>query len=215
MGLTEPTTRMYLNIGFGKIRKKCDPTDPKAVERSLESGEKVYAREYKDLSGVLENIAFKTHAEYGNSWLVYLNDGDDKFVLQIKENDRYGGDFLRRVPNLHKGLWYKFTPYDFTPEGTEKRKKGLSIRDKNDNHVESAYQVFTKDADGKTVVENINGFPNYEGKWGEDKDEQEIYFKRVTKFLRSRAQQYITEAAFGEIPAEQVFDVPKDDDLPF
>jgi hypothetical protein len=218
MGLTESTKKTYLSIAIGKIRKKSDDKDDKAVMRELKDKSKVYERVYQNISGKLDSIVMREHEEYGKSWVLTIVDGDDTFAVQVSEDSRYGNDLLKKIPNLHKGSIYKFTPYDFERNG--KHKVGLAIEDRSGKKIESYYQKFTGNDQEGWKVENLNGFPEFTGDKN-DKDDLKIYFTTVTKFLRLNAQKAL-QLSFLEPappvetpPVDEQAPFPKDDDLPF
>jgi hypothetical protein len=219
MGLGESTKRNYLTIGYGRIRKKCGSSDPKAIERKTKKGDTIYAIEYNFIDGTLENIIFKDDPEYGKSWTLQITDGEVHYAVQIPEASRYATDLLKKVPNLHKGLIYKFTPYDFEDLNAKKRRIGLSIKTPNDKKIDSYYQKFTE-KDGKNICENLHGFPEFKGN-SKDSDELKIYFMQVIKFLRTKALEYISteflnQSIVDDIPPEEPeVTAPDDGDLPF
>lgn len=221
MGLQEPSNKMYLSVGFGKIRKKCEPSHPKAVERETQSGAKTYALEYNSLSGILTGITFRESEEYGNSWTLLVDDGEEHFALQVREQSREGDALLKRIPNLHKGEWYRIAPYKFTPEGADKEKIGISIKTKDDKSIDDYYHVFTpkeNEAEGFNV-KTMNGFPEYEGPRN-DKEEFKIYLTRARKFMRGLALSYLKSQGFETVvedvrQASEVTDVEKSTNLPF
>uniref|UniRef100_A0A6M3LYG3 Uncharacterized protein n=1 Tax=viral metagenome TaxID=1070528 RepID=A0A6M3LYG3_9ZZZZ len=219
MGLNKSGQRTYVTIGFGKIRQKCKPDHPETVERKLQSGDPTYAIEYNSIDGILDNIYFKDDPKYGRSWNLLITSGNENFSVQVKEQTRYANDLLKCIPNLHKGKFYTFTPYDFEQNG--KKKKGLSIKDEADERVENYYQKFTQLEGGKWQIENLHGYPSYEGD-SKDKDELQIYFTRVLKFLRNEAlqilQQKESETISENEPTTEDIPLPNEDhqdDLPF
>jgi hypothetical protein len=217
MGLQEVSHKQYLSVGFGRIRKKCNPDDPKAIERMTQKGEKTYAIEYKSIEGVLEDITFRDDPQYGKSWSIHIRDIDQVFCVQIPEQSRYATDLLKKIPNLHRGMKYKFTPYDY--EKNRKRKVGLAI-DSTTGKIESFYQKFTGNEAEGWKVENLHEYPTYDGD-PKDEDELKIYFTRTTKFLRIKAFAYLESHEFTVIPTEEISpEVEKekesdDDGLPF
>lgn len=224
MGLQEPSNKIYVNVAFGKIRKKCEPSHPKAVERETQSGEKTYALEYNSLSGILSGISFKEGTEhkgkkFNNSWILFIDDQDEHFALQVNEQSRFGDSLLKRIPNMRKGEWYKIAPYQFTPQGEEKEKVGLSIKTRDDKPVDDFYHQFIPKEGGEGfTVKPLNGFPEYDGPKN-DKEEFKIYLTRARKFMRGLAMGYIKSAGF-ETPVEDVRPPAgeleeKADDLPF
>jgi hypothetical protein len=206
MGLNEGSNRIYVNFSYGMVRKKCDPSHPKAVPRELKDRTVIHEQVWRSLTGILEDVLFKTHDEYGNSWNINLKDDNEEFSAQVQENSRYGADFLRKLPNLRHGQIYTFLPYDFEHNG--KRNVGLSITDQEGNKIPSYYQEFSEDKN--VPPKNLHGFPTYDGDWS-DKDETKIYFTRVTKFLRLEAQKYL-EKDFRTAPPVSIED---EDRMPF
>jgi len=219
--LGETTNRSYLSVGFGRIRKRAKKGDEKAVERTLKDGEKTYAIEYKFISGKLMGVSFRDDPQYGKSWTLFIEDGEN-YAVQFSENSRYGSELLKILPNLHKGEVYKITPYDFTDDVTLKRKIGLSIKDSNDTRIDSYYQKFTETEKGWNV-ENLHGYPEFNGD-SKDRDELKIYFIQVTKFLREKTLVFLedkfpsSEIVTAESITEDFDGVPEqpgEDDLPF
>lgn len=193
MGLHEASNIQYLSIGYGRIRRRCDKDDPKAVERKSKDGTPSYAIEYKDIDGMLVDITFRDDPEYGKSWTIHVEDSGQVYAIQVSEQSRTGSDLLKKIPNLRRGQFYKFKPYDH--EKNRKRKTGISIECGGEK-VQSYYQKFTGSETDGWSVENINGFPEYTGDWG-DEDEVKIYFTRVTKFLRVRALEFLKSNGFS------------------
>jgi len=218
MGLTEKSDRIYLRISHGSIRKTVKEGTPKAVSRENKEGIIVWELVWRDLSGTLGNIAFRDHEEYGKQWTLLIDDGDERFALQINENTRYGIDLLKKIPNLWKGMEIKVMPYDFKDEN-DSVKCGVSIKC-GDVKIGSFYQEWNDDGKGKQIVKNLHNYPEYEGKWT-DKDEVKVYFIQLAKFLRSVALGYIKHGfleARRDIPTsttEEVDYVPEKDGLPF
>jgi hypothetical protein len=214
MALEKPSNRTYLKVVFGSLRVKATKDTPEAVARELKDKSVIYETVYRSLAGVLEDVKFQSHDEYGNSWTLHMKDGEQLYAIQIQENSRYGGDFLKKLPNLRKGGVYKITPYEFERDG--KKRAGLSIFDDGDQKVESFYQKFEgNDADGWKVT-NLHGFPDFEGS-SKDKDDLKIYFTRVIKFLRTKAQEHLHNAFFdAPMTKEEPIEAGgAEDDLPF
>ena len=208
MGLHEGENKKYLNISLGKIRQKSNKDDEKAVVRENAQGNEVWERVYYSVTGILKNLTFYEHDEFGKSWTIHLEDGDDNFAIQVKEDSKYCIDLLKKIPNMNLGEMYRFTPYDFEKLG--KRKAGMSINkfsgDGKEEKISSYYQEFTKKQNGAWDVKNIHQFPNFEGD-SKDKDEIKVYYIKVAKFLRNQTKLWL------ENKTETHND--NDDDLPF
>lgn len=221
MGLHQRSDKIFLKISLGKIRKKVDAGTLKAVPRELEDGTTIHELLWNGIDGVLSGLLMREHKEYGKSWSILLDDDKDHYSIQMQENSRYGMDLLRKLPNLHKGHVYSFTPYDFEVDGA--RKSGLSIKTDTGDKVQSFYQTFETGKEGETIVKNINGFPDFTGD-RKDKDDWKIYFAQVTKILRLKAIDYLKQDFEIDVVAESVTPAPSEEraildaegsDLPF
>ena len=209
MALGETTNRIYLSVGFGRLRKKAEKGDVGAIERTSKDGTKLYAVEYKYVTGNLENVLFRDDEKYGKSWILQMKDGDEHYGIQFSENSRYASDLLKRIPNMHRNQQYTIMPYDFEADG--KRKVGLSIKNMAGEKVESYYEKFTKTPEGGTW-EYLYGFPAFP-KGEKNKDRIKIYFMELMIFLRERALKHIGENFKKELEPEIQHDNP--DDLPW
>jgi len=220
------SNRIYMNIAFGRVREKCSKDHAEAVERTTKGGDKTYAIEYKNTGGVLDEVVFRDDEKYGKQWILHLNDVGEWYALQLKEDSRFGVEFLKKLPNMRKGEYYVFTPYDFEKGGD--RKVGLKIATRENKRVENYYEKYTDLGDGKWKVEQLHGYPRYvkadgtDGDW-KDRDELKIYFMRSGKFLREKAFAFIQSPAFlgtakpVEAPEAEI-ERPSpvlEDDLPF
>jgi len=211
MGLTRRSNRQYFDVSLGAIRRRVSEDTPDAVKRKKSDDSVVWELVFKDMEGILEDILFKTHPEYGNSWVLHIKDGNDEFGLQVHEDSAYGRDLLKKIPNLRQGGVYRFTPYDY--ERNKKRKTGIFINTQGDERVDSYYQRFEGSNEDGWTVTNLNGYPEYTGAKN-DKDEFKIYCLQATKFLRTRAQEHI-KTTFHEALPEQGDDAIPVDDNPF
>jgi hypothetical protein len=189
LGSNTGTARIFLTVGFGKIRQKTletkqkvDANTPNAVMRELSNGAESWALEHDFISGVIENISYKEDKQYGNSFEVVIRDVTDLYQLSFSEDSRFCADFLKKLPNVNLSNELKITAYDFTnQEG--KHVAGISI-EQSGNKITSFYDKKHEDK-GKVSWELLHGFPKSEGVNFKDKDETKIYFIQVKKFLRS------------------------------
>lgn len=218
--LGQRTQRIFLGISYGKIRQGCKPTDAGAVERKTKDGSSTWAIEYDFIQGQLVDLYFKHHEEYGNSYVLCIDDDNSHYSVQVNEDSKFGSQLMKAIPNLKQGQFYRFTPYDYMKDGKTKRglniAKLMSMRDESDgDRVENFYQNFTQGPDGSWASENKNGLPTFTGK-KDDKDEWKIYSIQATKFLREQAQEYL-KGQFKRV--ENAAADAKDDgapnDLPF
>ncbi len=241
MGLEKQEQKTYLTISRGKLRKKCSPETPGAVEWVDKDKNKHYELVYNRLTGVLEDVRFKDDAKFGKQWSFIVRDGQDLFAVQMVEGSRAGLDLLKKLPNLTQGETYRFTPWQSEENG--KVKGGLAIvRVADDEKIGSYYQEFTEEGSGNWKVTNLHGFPEPEGDIKKyDTDDWKIYFTKLAKFLRLNAFEYL-KGGFksgdillgapqsGNSPVEtknapvdstqpdgipEDVPIPSDDDLPF
>jgi len=100
MALREGGTGIFLGIYDGKICQKCSSDDEGAKERIDKTGKVVYEKFYYSVYGKLINISIRSHAEYGDSWILHLRDEGKDYFLQIPYSSRQADGFLRRLPNV-------------------------------------------------------------------------------------------------------------------
>jgi hypothetical protein len=209
MSLGEKSNKIYLKASYGAIRRTSTKDDPQAKVRQNKDGENIYERVYNFVDGVLEDVTFYEHEDFGNSWTIYLTDGEEHYAIQVQEASRYGMDFLKKLPNLVKGERYKFIAYDFEKSG--QRRVGISVEEmKTADKIKSYYQDIQKDGD-KFIVKNLHDFPEFDGNW-KDKDDCKIYFTRLAKFLRTRSLAFINSWRTEE-KIKSVID--EDSEIPF
>jgi len=176
MPLGQSENRTYLQISYGKLRRKSNSEDSEAVERENRQGDLVWERVYNFVEGQITNIYYKENDEYGNSFDVTIDDGKDKFSVVFKENSRYCQDFLSKLPNVELQNWVKITPYDFVPKDSDKNRQGITLWQ---NNIKLLNYFVVKEDDKYTY--NYE-YPGSDGKMG--KDEFQIYLIKVKKFLR-------------------------------
>lgn len=205
----------YYSVIDGTFRVQVPASDPNAIERHWEtkdgkSGVK-HEKHVKALFGIIENIAI-VDTDFGKNLNIYLDDDENGHtpVISLNVDSRWGGDLLKRLPNLEKGKEYRFMPFAFTPEDSDKEKKGISVTSRDD---EGKFTVKVDNFffDGE---KSINGFPEPDE---EDKQDWAFFYKKVTKFLVKYAEENVLPK-FAVEPA-QAPDYPEEDikpeDVPF
>lgn len=122
----------YLVIANGAIwDKKADSTNVnyKEEEWTNTDGDKKVRKgaRYNTLSGIVTNVYFKTHEQYGEALYVTLEDEGESFILNIKTNTANSQHMMKAlmVADLNKELL--IDPYDFEPKG-QKRRRGISFK---------------------------------------------------------------------------------------
>ena len=109
------------------------------------------------------------------------------YILDLISRDQDGSysamaeSLIATLPNLKKGVVYKITPYNFTPEGRDRAVKGISFK-VGAEKVEKLKQarVF-KNGDkleGEIPAE-IWTFNEVKEKWNKDDDEKVLFLKKI------------------------------------
>ncbi len=176
MPLGKSENRTYLQISYGKLRQKSTSDNPEAVERENRQGDKVWELVFNFIEGQITGIYYKESDEYGNSFDVTIDDGEEKYGVSFKENSRYCQDFLSRLPNVDLSKWVKIAPYDFIPKDSEKNKQGITLW-QNDEKLQN---YFVAKEDDKFIYSH--DFPESDGTLS--KDDFMIYLIKVKGFLR-------------------------------
>ncbi len=125
MPLGTQEQKIFLQIAYGKLRMKAKEGDAKAVWREFE-GKGSWAVEYSWIEGQIKKIYYKESKEYGNSYEVTIDDGENLYNVSFKENSRYCQDFLVKLPNIDLSQPVKITPYDMRSEDGKER-RGTSV----------------------------------------------------------------------------------------
>jgi hypothetical protein len=175
MGLGNNNNAIFLNIADGKIIRRFQNATKDSVERTLtkgpNAGKVVHEEHYSFVEGMIVDIQTKD-SDYGKSWLVTIQDGNEKFVLQMDYSGGYSSAFLKALPNVDLSQKVKLSP-KMTMEG-DKKKTTLFINQGGT----AAKHYFTKD--------NPNGLPQMvqkkvKGKLTWDDSDMMEFFERMVK----------------------------------
>ena len=191
MGLIKNDTKTFASIVGGKIKVKCDKSNPEAIERilKLQDGKEgvKYELSYDSLEGMITGISF-AEGQFGKQLLVTI----DGIILAMSMKSNYADDMMKKLPNIDLTKSAKFSPYNFTGDDG-KTKKGISIM-QNDAKIAGAfYDVELK--------ENLLGFPKLPAaskKW--ESDDWAVWFINVNKFL----QKYTEENIIPKVPTDLI-----------
>jgi hypothetical protein len=222
LGSNIGTPKIYLTVGFGRIRQKTlenkqkvDTNTPGAIKRVLQSGTESWALEYDFVSGVIKSIFYKEDIQYGNSFEVVIEDIVDTYQVSFSEDSRFWIDFMKKLPNIDLNKEVKITTYDFTDK-QNKHRAGISV-EQDGTKIKSYYEIQQEDK----TWELLHGFPSGEGIDFKDKDETKMYFIKVKKFLRNEFISKFKDKVFGTIQLENFPDTDLElppsekNDLPF
>lgn len=205
--------KKYLSIVDGSIREKVAEGTPNAIRREWEAGgEKGVKFEliYKQITGRIVGVEFYD-GESGGRKFRNLNlrfeeiDGKTP-ILSVGLSTRYATDLLKKLPNIDLKEEVLLRPYSFTPDGEEKEKVGVEIkqRDYTGNFEKKITNFFHK-KEGEKWVE-ANGYP---APTDEDREDWKFYYLKAGKFLEGYTKQHIIpqfegEVAATEYPAEEI-----------
>lgn len=222
LGNARQNARIYLSVGFGKIRQKSlsngekvSSTTPDAVKRTTQGGADSWAIEYDFIKGVIENIFYKEDEKYGNAYEVIVSDVADEYQLSFKEDSRFWNDFIKKLPNVNLKEQVNIMPYDFESKGH--RYVGLAIV-QGEVKLKSFYEEKVND-----TWKYLNNYPEPVGVDWKDKDDVKIYMLKVKKYLRKEFNERIKPMfdhkpipkEFDDVPENKVEIPVDDDDLPF
>lgn len=205
MSRTETTENnlLFYSVGDGTFRLTVPENHPEAVQRNweLKDGTKgtKFEKQVKALFGTITNIQIHT-GEYGKNLNIYLDkDEDGKTpVISVGVNTRYGGNLLKRLPNIKLDKEARFYPYDYVDD-KDKRQIGISVAHQD---ADEKFTVKAKNAfyDGE---KNLLGYPEATD---EDKEDWAFYYKKADKFLVKYVEENIC-TKFAENKQEPVGDI--------
>lgn len=216
MGLGSSENKIYLQVGYGKLRKKTNTPGEGIVERLNKDGEKIYAYEYKFIEGKITGIYYKESKDYGNSFEITIKD-DRLYNVSLKENSRYCQDFLSKLPAINLNKEVRLTPYEMAGDD-DKTFRGISVLQDG-----VKIQNFFIEKDGEERVYK-HGFPKPNAKKLSEK-QWKIYCIEMQDFLMKYAINEILPSLKdlknkheeSDITDEPAIDEATDDDseLPF
>jgi hypothetical protein len=105
-------TAMYLSVSGGKLVQAFKTPQDGATPRVNKLGNTVYEIRHGWVSGYINDIATRTHDEFGKFWRVRITDGSENYIIEMPYSSGYANAFLRQVPNIDLGSPVKFEPAD-------------------------------------------------------------------------------------------------------
>lgn len=132
LGTVNKNNTTYLVIAGGFIWNKSAGKDnphyatQEWVNAKGETQERVGAK-YSYISGIVKNVFFKTHENYGEALYVVIEDDGESFTLNIKTNTANSQHMMKALllADLTKPIF--ITPYDFV--GSDNRRaQGVSFK---------------------------------------------------------------------------------------
>lgn len=186
----------YYSVVEGTFRVQVPQDHEDAIRRDWTSkdgktsGTK-YEKHVRALFGTIEGMTLQD-GEFGKNLNIHLDPNEDGEtpVISLSVANRYGEDLLKKLPNLQKGVEYRFMPYAFTPEDKDTEVRGISVSTKNDEgKFEDKVLNFFWDAslnEGRGGV--TNGYPEATE---EDREDWAFYYKKANKFMVKYAEENV------------------------
>lgn len=174
---------IYLSIAGGFVwNKRADETDPNFSEQEYpkQDGTKGIRKGacYKDVTGKIVNVYFSSHKEYGDQMAIALEDGDEKYIIQLGVDNRICSDMMKMLLKIDRDKLVTIKPYDFVGDAG-KRITGLTI-----------YQ------DGNKIPLRIDEAPFKDAEWFKtvSKREMKRFFEDVTDYFVQRVKAEVIPA---------------------
>lgn len=197
MGLENSEHGNFLTIGNGKICKQVKTPSKTSVERKNKNDKIVHEEFYDKISGIITNITTKEHDEFGRFWMVTLQDGDEKFILQLNYSSGYSSAFLKTLPNVNLEERVTLIP-KLTMDGL--KKKVTMFINQGGHALKHAY---TKDSP--------NGLPAMIKKEGKGKDKGKITWddSEMMEFL----EQMVKDEILPKLGQGEAVDASPDEEM--
>jgi hypothetical protein len=102
MGLnTQGEGGIYLSVANGKIiRQHQNAIEGKTTARVNKLGKTVHEQKFDSIDGTMTSLTVKYHQEYGKQYTLTIQDGDDKFLINIQRSSRYATALVKALPNV-------------------------------------------------------------------------------------------------------------------
>ncbi len=190
---------IYINVFQGKfvIRCKEDDPDPDKRSRKTKNGDVIWEIPYGKLEDMmLADIREAEHDQFGKSWEIIMQAGNEYYLLRIGKRSPMSNMFLSRLENIL--LDKPFTLTAWMPDGEEKNIIQLWQDGKKVERAHTREQPNGLPEAKQTVVNN-------ELVW--DFSEQIIFYSELVKSLRPHMAGVHHEAA--QVAREQAAPPPE------
>ena len=148
MGLNEGTNATYIGISDGKISLRVKEDTPGAIQIvSKDSGKVSWVKYYRSITGYLTGLINKQDKfdDKKYNWHLTIVDGNDTYILQVRESSGYGRSLMKSLPNVDFSKKITFSPY---VKVVDDKKRGTLYLSQDGGNID---WYFTKD--------NPNGMP--------------------------------------------------------
>lgn len=193
---TEADRKRYLTVlADGKFHEKVDEDTEGAKVRTKKDndgnvedvvdneGNLVYELTYPGFTGVVEKVQFN-EGDYGtNINIDMVDDEDNKFVVSLSTQSRYGEVFMQALPNLDFNQPLTLKPYSFTPKGQTNKVRGINLFQDEacEEKVLSAFEEY--DVDKKKSKVLIKDYPMPDAKKKYNSEKWKTFFATRREFV--------------------------------
>lgn len=198
MGLNEGTNATYIGISDGKISLRVKESTPGAIQIvNKESGKVSWMKYYRSITGYLTGIVNKPDKfnDKAYNWHLTIVDGDDTYIMQVRERSGYGRSLMKSLPNVDFNEKITFSPYVKVVD--DKKRGTLYLQQRGEN------------VDWFFTQEHPNGLPELEKRVdarGNVTYDDSVVLDFFLKYVESVIQPRIEAAnrkRLGELPKEE------------
>lgn len=123
MGLTKHGDGgIFLGIADGKlVQQHKEPVKDVTSTRTTKTGKTVHEEKFDYIEGILISLKTKEN-DYGKQYTLGVQDGDDKFYINISYSSRYATSFLKALPNIDISKPVKLMPWSMADKNDATKK---------------------------------------------------------------------------------------------
>jgi len=138
---------------------------------------------YDNLTGEIVGVRFNQHEKYGESVLVTVASGGEKFVISIGTNNRYSQDMLKALLKMNFSKPIFINPYDFTDKVKNKRVQGISFKQ-----------------DGEKINLRNDDAPFKEASFWKEANKKQIkrFFEDLTEWFTTTVTEKVIDVYFAD-----------------
>lgn len=198
MGLNEGTNATYIGISDGKISLRVKESTPGAIQIvNKESGKVSWMKYYRSITGYLTGIVNKPDKfnDKAYNWHLTIVDGDDTYIMQVRERSGYGRSLMKSLPNVDFNEKITFSPYVKVVD--DKKRGTLYLQQRGEN------------VDWYFTQEHPNGLPELEKRIDargnvtyDDSAVLDFFLKYVENVIQPRIEA-ANRRRLGELPKEE------------
>lgn len=123
MGLTKHGDGgIFLGISDGKlVQQHKEAVKDVTATRTTKTGKTVHEEKFDYIEGILSSLKTKEN-DYGKQYVLGIQDGDDKFYINISYSSRYATSFLKALPNIDILKPVKLMPWSMNDKNDATKK---------------------------------------------------------------------------------------------